>query len=82
MDNSSDSYSPYKKRVAPCLKIISHFDPSGSHLFLLHNKNTPSDAESCEEQDGSKQKLVEGTTTKLWPDFQQGIAKNMEEKRK
>ena len=43
-------------------------------------KTTPSDAESREEQDGSKQKFVEETTAKLWPDLRQGATKNTEEK--
>ena len=50
-----------QKRVALCLEIICSFSPSGRHLYLLRNKNTPSDAESREEQDGSKHKFVGGT---------------------
>ena len=38
----------------------------------------PSGVESCEEQDGSKQKFVGGTKTKLWLIFLQGVAKNTE----
>ena len=69
-----------KQRVAPCLKFICRFDPSGSHLFYYVIKNIPSDAESREEQDGSKHKLVGGRTAKLWPNLCQGVMKNTEEK--
>ena len=43
-------------------------------------QNTPSDAESCEEQDDSKHKFVGGMTAKLWPDFHKGVVINTEEK--
>ena len=78
MDNSSNTVLP--KKVALYLEIICHFGPSGRHLYLLHNKNTPSDAESREEQDDSKHKFVGGMTAKLWPDFHKGVVINMEEK--
>ena len=68
------------KRVALCLEIICRFGPFGRHLYLLRNKNTPSNAESCEEQDDSKHKFVGGTTAKLWPDFHKGVVINMKEK--
>ena len=71
MDNSSDIV--LKKRVALRLEIICCFGPSGRHLYLLHNKNTPSGAESCGEQDGSKHKLVGGMTAKLWSDLHKGV---------
>ena len=45
-------------------------------------KNTPSDAESHEEQDDSKHKFIGGTTAKLWPDFHKGVVINTEEKMK
>ena len=45
-------------------------------------QNTPSDAESREEQDGGKHKLVGGTTAKLWPDLHKGVVINTEEKSK
>ena len=67
-----------QKRVAPYLEIICCFDLSGSHLFYII-KTALSDAESYEEQGGSKQKFVEGTTAKLWPNFLLGIKKNTEE---
>ena len=35
----------------------------------------PSDVESCEEQGGSKQNFVGGTTAKLWPVFHLDAAK-------
>ena len=69
-----------QQKVAPHLEFIFCFDPSGHHLFYYIIKTTPSDAESCEEHDGSKQKFVRGTKAKLWPNLQQGVAKNMEEK--
>ena len=69
-----------QKTVAPHLKIICHFDPSCSHLSYYVIKTKPSDAESREEQDDSKQKFVGGMTAKFWPNFGQGVAKNMEEK--
>ena len=43
-------------------------------------KNVPSDAESREEQDGSKHKVVGGTIAKLWPHLHQGVMKNTEMK--
>ena len=43
-------------------------------------KNTPSDAESREEQDDGKHKFVGGMTAKLWPDFHKGVVINTEEK--
>ena len=69
-----------QKRVALCLEIICRFGLSGCHLYLLCNKNTPSGAESREEQDGSKHKFVGETTAKLWPDLHEGVVKNTEEK--
>ena len=52
---------------------------SFSYYVIL---TTPSDAESCGEQDGTKQKFVGGMTVKLWLVFCQGVAKNTEKKRK
>ena len=71
-----------QKRVAPCLKIICRFDliRTAAIFFYYVIKIIPSDAESCEEQDGSKHKFVGGMTAKLWPNLQQGVAKNTEEK--
>ena len=69
-----------QQRVAPRLKFICHFDPSGSQLFYYIIKTTPSDAESREEQDGTKQKFLGRTMAKLWPDLCQGVTKNTEEK--
>ena len=67
-----------QQRVAPHFEFICHFDPSSKHLFNVI-KTTPSDAESREEQDGSKQKFVGGMMSKLWPDLHQGVMKNTEE---
>ena len=50
-------------------------------IFIYYAiKNTPSDAESREEQDDGKHKFVRGTTVKLWSDFHKGVVINMEEK--
>ena len=78
MDNSSNTV--LTKRVALRLEIICRFSPSSRHLYLLRNKNTPSDAESREEQDDGKHKFVGGTTAKLWPDFHKGVVIKSEEK--
>ena len=43
-------------------------------------KNTLSKAESCEEQDGSKQNFVGQTTAELQAVFQLDVAKDMEKK--
>ena len=66
----------FQQRVAPRLEFICRFDLSGSHLYLLLNKTTPSDVESREEQDGNKQKFVGGTMAKLWHDLRQDVAKS------
>ena len=79
MDNSSDTV--LTKKLLFVLKVrISHFGPSGRHLYYYMIKNTPSDAESHEEQDGNKRKFVGGPTAKLWPDLDKGVVKNTEEK--
>ena len=69
-----------QQRVVSCLKFICCFDSSGNHPFYYVIKTTPSDAESCEEQDGSKQKFSGGTMAKLWPNLRQDVTKNTEEK--
>ena len=46
-----------------------------SHYII---KTLPSNAESHEDQDGSKQKLTGGKTAKLWPIFRQGAMKTWE----
>ena len=75
MDNSSDTVLTKKSCFLSC-----RFGPSGRHLYLLRNKNTPSDAESREEKDGSTHKFVGGLTAKLWPDLHKSVVKNTEEK--
>ena len=67
MDNSSNTV--LTKKSYSLSQNHLPFDPSGSHLFYYVIKNTPSDVESCKEQDGNKKKFVEETTAKLWPDF-------------
>ena len=79
MDNSSDTV--LAKKVALHLEIICRFDLSGRHLYLLRNTKTPSDAESCVEQDGSKHKFVGGMTAKLWLDLHKGVVINTENER-
>ena len=49
-------------------------------IFIYYIINTPLDAESCEERDGSKHKFVGGTTAKLRPDLDKVVIKNTEEK--
>ena len=78
MDNSSDTV--LTKRVALCLEIICRFGWSGRHLFYYVIKNTPSDAESHEEQDGSKHKFVGGMVAKLWPYLHKDVVKNTKKK--
>ena len=56
-----------QKRVASRLIIIYCFNCSGSHFSNYIIKTLPSDAESREDQDGSKQKFVGRTTANLWP---------------
>ena len=69
MDNSSDTALTIKS----CSSQIHSLFLSGSHLFYCVIKTTPSDAESREEQDGSKQKFVGRTMAKLWPNLCQFI---------
>ena len=69
-----------QKRVAPRLEIICRFNPPAAIFFYYVIKTTPSDAESCEEQDGSKQKFLRGMMAELRPNVHQGVAKNTEEK--
>ena len=64
-----------QQKVAPHLKFICRLDLSGSHLFNYVIKSMPPDAESHEEQDGSKQKFLGGMTAKLWPNLRQKIQK-------
>ena len=78
MDNSSNTVLTTK--VVPHLKFICCFNLCSRHLIYYVIKTTPSDADSREEQDGSKQKLIGGTTANLWPTLRQGVTKNMEEK--
>ena len=76
MDNSSDTVLTTK---SGSLSRIHLLFPSA--IFINHAlKTTPSDADSCEEQDGNKQKFVGRMTAKLWPNLRQGVMKNMEEK--
>ena len=56
-----------QKRIAAHIKIICCLNRFGSYLFTLCEKTIPSNAESHEEQDGSKQKFVGETMAKLWP---------------
>ena len=69
-----------QQRVVPRLEFICHFDLYSSHLFYYVIKTKPSDAESHEEHNGSKYKLVGRMAAKLWPNLRQGVTKNTEEK--
>ena len=75
MDNSSDTV--LTKIV---LKSFAVSIRTAAIFFYYVIKATLSDAESREEQDGSKRKFVGGTTAKIRPNLQQGVAKNTEEK--
>ena len=78
MDNSSDTV--LTKRVALRLKSFAvSVCPAAIFIYYVI-KNTPSDAESREEQDDGKHKFVGGMTAKLWPDFHKGVVINTEEK--
>ena len=80
MDNSSDIYSPYKKELLFILKsFVVSVRPDAIFIYYVIY-NTPSDAESREEQDDGKHKFVGGTTAKFWPDFHKGVVINTEEK--
>ena len=79
MDNSSDTVLT-KKELLFVLKSFAVLVRLAAIFIYYVIKNTPSDAESREEQDGSKHKFLGGTTAKLWPDLHKGVVKNMEEK--
>ena len=49
-------------------------------LFYYVIKTTLADAESHEEQNGSKHKFVGGTAIMIWVHLRQGAAKNKEDK--
>ena len=78
IDNSSDTVLTKKS----CSSSWNHLLFRSVQLpsLLITNKNTPSDAESREEQNDGKHKFVGGTTAKLWLDFQKGVVINTEEK--
>ena len=73
MDNSSDTV--LKKRVAPRLKIICCSICTAAMLFYYVIKTTLADAESREEQNGSKHKFVGGKAVMIWLHLRQGAAK-------
>ena len=77
MDNSSDKFLTKQE----LLLISESFAVSGVLVAMFDNciiKTMPSDAESCEEQDGGKQYFVGQTTTKLQAVFHIYVAKNTE----
>ena len=80
MDNSSDTVLTKKSWFSSRNHLPFQF--FWQLFFYYITKTIPSDAESHESQDGSKQKFVGGTTAKLWPIFCQGVMENMEEKQK
>ena len=65
MDNSAIQSS--QKRIAAHLKIICRFKHSGGHvlLFITLIIAIPSNAESHEDQDSSKQNFVGGMIAEL-----------------
>ena len=73
-------YSPYNKELLLVLKSFAFLIRPAAIFHYYVIQITPSDAESHEEQDGSKQKCVGETMAKLWLDLHQGVMKNMEEK--
>ena len=75
MDNSSDTV--LTKKLLLGLKSFAVLVCPAAIFNYYVMKNTPSDAESREEQDGSKHKFVGRTTAKLWPDLDK---ENTEEK--
>ena len=65
------------------LFVLKSFAVSVHPAAIFHHyviKNTPSYAESREEQDDGKHKFLGGTTAKLWPDFHKDVVINKEEK--
>ena len=72
MDNSSDTVLTKKN----CSSSRNHlpFRSVQQPSFYYVIKITPSDAESREEQDGSKHKFAGGTMAKIWPNLRQGVA--------
>ena len=79
MDNSSDTVLT-KKQLLFVLKSFAVLVRPAAIFIYYVIKNTPSNAESREEQDGSMHKFVGGMTAKLWLDLHKGVVKNMEEK--
>ena len=75
MDNSSDTV--LTKIVLKLFAVSIH---TAAIFFYYIIKATPSDAESREEQDGSKRQFVGGMMAKIRPNLRQGVAKNTEEK--
>ena len=73
-------YHNLKKELLFVLKsfAVSIHQAAIFNFYVI--KNTPSDAESREEQDDSKHKFVGGTTAKLCPNFHKGVVINTEEK--
>ena len=72
-----------QKRIAARLKISSTF--LGIQAAIFDNfiiKTIPSDAESCEIQDGGKQYYVGQTTAKLQVVFHLDVVENVEKKMK
>ena len=78
MDNYSDTVITTKSCSSSRIHLL--FRSVLQPYFYYVIKTTPPDAESREEQDGSKHKFVGGIMATLWPDLRQGVAKNTEEK--
>ena len=78
MDNSS--HTVLTKELLFVLKSFAVSVRPAAIFNYYVIQNTPSDAESREEQDDGKLTFVGGTTAKLWPDFHKGVVINTEEK--
>ena len=77
MDNSSNTVL-IKELLLVSKSFAVSISPAAIFSYYVI-KAIPSDAESCEEQDGSKQKFMGRMMAKLWPIFCQGVVKNTEE---
>ena len=79
MNNSSDTVLTKKQLLFVLKSFAVLVHPSAIFIYYVI-KNTPSDAESHEEQDDGKHKFVGGRKAKLWPNFYKGVVINTEEK--
>ena len=78
MDNSNNTV--LTKKLLLVSKSFAVLIIPGAIFSYYIIQTIPSDTESHEEQDGSKQKFVGGTTAKLWPVLLPRCSKNTEKK--